>query len=368
MTLRDDYARLFLPTYAPPKPVLTRGNGAFVWDTEGREYIDFGGGIAVLSLGHAAPAVLSALAEQAAQLMHTSNLFVNDAAVLLADKLRSATFARRVFLCNSGAEANEAALKLARRRGIKLHPEKYRVLSFEGGFHGRIGLAMAATPQSKIRDGFGPLAPGFLHTPLNDISAAWDIADDNLCAIIIEPIQGESGVRPANRDFLQGLRKVADKHDAVLIFDEIQCGAGRTGDLYVYQTLGAIPDVLTTAKGLGGGFPVAAMLAGESVCDALPTGSHGTTYGGNPLAAKVALSVLETLLADGFLDGVKKRGEEFMHHLHKINDDIGCFAEIRGRGLLLGCDLKEPFSAKDLAMAALDEGLIVITAGTTPCV
>ena len=164
MTLRDDYARLFLPTYAPPKPVLTRGNGAFVWDTEGREYIDFGGGIAVLSLGHAAPAVLSALAEQAAQLMHTSNLFVNDAAVLLADKLRSATFARRVFLCNSGAEANEAALKLARRRGIKLHPEKYRVLSFEGGFHGRIGLAMAATPQSKIRDGFGPLAPGFLHT------------------------------------------------------------------------------------------------------------------------------------------------------------------------------------------------------------
>ena len=363
MSLREDYDRLFLPTYAPPQQVLTRGEGATVWDTEGREYIDFGGGIAVLSLGHSANTVLAAIREQSERLMHTSNLFVNDAAVLLAKRLCQETFAECVFLCNSGGEANEAALKLARRRGQKTHPEKYRVLSFDGGFHGRIGLAMAATAQAKIRDGFGPLAPGFLSTPFNDISAADEVVDDTLCAIIVEPIQGEAGVHSATVDFLRKLRELANRHDAVLIFDEVQCGAGRTGDLYVYQNMGITPDVLTTAKGLGGGIPFAAMLAGEAVSDALETGSHGTTFGGNPLASGVALAVLDTLLADGFLDGVKERGEFFISRLHKINDTFGCFSEIRGHGLFIGCDLKESLNAKAVVAAALEEGLIVITAG-----
>ena len=361
--LRRQYDAHLLPVYTPPSPVFTRGQGAKVWDTEGREYVDFGGGIAVLSLGHAPPSLSAAIAEQAGRLLHTSNLHVNDVAAQLAARLTQETFASRVYLCNSGAEANEAAIKLARHRGVAKDAEKYRMVAFDGGFHGRVGMAMAASGQAKVREGFGPLTPGFCFAPYNDLAAAAALMNDEVCAILLEPVQGENGVRPASLDFLRGLRDLADQYDALLIFDEIQSGAGRCGTLYYYQQTGVTPDVMTTAKGLGGGFPVAAMLTTEEAAAHLPVGTHGSTYGGNPLASRAALAVLDEILSPGFLDGVRRRGELFINKLMALDAEFNCFTDIRGKGCWLGCDLRGDMTAKALAAAALAEGLIVITAG-----
>ena len=361
--LRRQYDAHLLPVYTPPSPVFTRGHGAKVWDTEGREYVDFGGGIAVLSLGHAPPSLSAAIAEQAERLLHTSNLHVNDVAAQLAARLTQETFAARVYLCNSGAEANEAAIKLARHRGVAKATEKYRMVAFDGGFHGRVGMAMAASGQAKVREGFGPLTPGFCFAPYNDLAAAAALMNDEVCAILLEPVQGENGVRPASLDFLRGLRDLADQYDALLIFDEIQSGAGRCGTLYYYQQTGVTPDVMTTAKGLGGGFPVAAMLTTEEAAAHLPVGTHGSTYGGNPLASRAALAVLDEILSPGFLDGVRRRGELFINKLAALDAEFNCFTDIRGKGCWLGCDLRGDMTAKALAAAALAEGLIVITAG-----
>lgn len=362
MTTRQEYGEFILPTYAPPPPVFVRAAGSRLWDEEGREYVDFGGGIAVLSLGHCPPKLTDALAEQAARLMHLSNLHVNAPAVQLARLLTRNTFAERVFLCNSGAEANEAALKLARRYGVSAAPEKYRVLAFDGGFHGRVGLAMAATGQAKIRDGFGPLAPGFYFAPFNDLAAAQAMMDETFCAILVEPVQGEGGVNIGDADFLQGLRALADEHRALLIYDEVQSGAGRGGTLYAYMRGDVVPDLLTTAKGLGGGFPVAALLVGGAQADVLGVGAHGTTYGGNPLAAAAANAVLETVLAEGFLAGVRERAEVFSEQLQQLRR-LGYFSDIRQFGLLLACDMANGRAAADVSAAALAEGLLVLTAG-----
>lgn len=361
---RQLYDEVIIPTYAPPPPVFVRGAGSRVWDEDGRDYVDFGGGIAVLSLGHCPQELQDVICRQATQLMHLSNLHVNSPAVRAAQLLTAHTFATRVFWSNSGTEANEAALKLARRYGVSQRAEKIKVLSFDGGFHGRVGLAMAATAQSKIREGFGPLAPGFYYTAYNDLAAAAAQLDDDFCAIIVEPVQGEGGINIATTVFLSGLRELADKHGALLIFDEIQSGAGRSGKLYAYMQSGVAPDILTTAKGLGGGFPVAAMLAAEPVAEVLTAGTHGTTYGGNALATAAAAAVLETLLADGFLSGVEKRAVEFAHRLRRLNERHRCFSAIRQSGLLIGCDMAEGRQAKDLAAAALQQGLIVLTAGS----
>ena len=360
--LRDLYDTYTLPVYAPPAPVFVRGSGSYVWDEKNRDYVDFAGGVAVLSLGHAPPAMVRALQEQAAKLMHTSNLHVNKEAVLLSQLLVNNTFAKKVFLCNSGAEANEAALKLARKRGGEIHPQKNKVLSFSDGFHGRIGFAMAATSSAKVREGFGDLAPGFNIAPFNDIEQTTAAVDDNTCAIIAEPIQGEGGVNSATAEFLTTLRHLANRHDALLIFDEIQCGVGRTGVLYAYMQTEVIPDVITSAKGLGGGFPVAAMMAGDKAITALTVGSHGTTYGGNALAARVARVVLQEILSAGFLDGVKQRSEIFNHHLQAINNRFNCFADIRVCGLLIGCTLKDSINAADIVAALLSGGVIATTA------
>lgn len=359
--LRETYRRCMLPVYAPPPPVFVRGAGARVWDADGREYVDFGGGIAVLSLGHAAPQVADAVAAQARKLTHTSNLHACEETILLARMLTENTFAARVFFCNSGAEANEAALKLARRRGVSLRADKFRVLAFDNGFHGRIGMAMAATGQTKIRDGFGPLTPGFCFAPFNDGAAAKEKMTDDFCAILAEPVQGEGGVIPATAEFLQTLRALADETDALLIFDEIQTGAGRCGALYAYEKYGVIPDLLTSAKGLGGGFPIGALLCGEKAADALPVGAHGSTFGGNPLAARAARAVLDEILSPGFLAEVVARGETLREGLEKIRRKLNCFTDIRGRGLLIGCRAKA--SAPDIAAAALEDGLVVLTAG-----
>ena len=364
MSTRADYDEVIAPTYAPPETVFVRGAGARLWDEDGREYVDFGAGIAVLSLGHCPPALTAALAAQAAQLMHLSNLHINPVAVEAAQLLTDHTFAERVFWCNSGAEANEAALKLARRRGAARRAEKIKVLSFENAFHGRIGLSMAATPQAKIRDGFGALAPGFHTAPYNDLPAAAAQLDGDTCAIIVEPVQGEGGVNIATAEFLRGLRALADKHDALLIFDEVQSGAGRCGTLYAYMQSAVTPDILTSAKGLGGGFPVAAMCATASAAAALPAGAHGTTYGGNALATCAAATVLRELLSDGFLAGVETCAAEFARRLRAINEKHQCFTEIRQCGLLIGCDLTPPREAKALVAACLREGLVVLSAGS----
>lgn len=359
-TIRKDFDRLMMPLYAPPSPVFVRGRGAQLWDDAGgREYIDFGGGIAVLSIGHCAPQVSRAVAAQAAKLMHTSNLFVNDTAVKLARELTKRTFADRVFLCNSGAEANEAALKLARKRGVSINKKKYRVMSFGGAFHGRIGFGMAATP--KLRSGYGPLAGGFVVGAYNDLASARRLADNTLCAIIVEPTLGEGGVHPADNKFLRGLRRLADKHNALLIFDEIQTGAGRTGTLYQYMAERVAPDILTTAKGLGGGFPIGAMLANKRAAKGFDIGDHGTTFGGNPLAAAAALAVLRVIDKPTFLAAVRHKSAAFVRNLQRINRKHQCFSAIRARGLLIGCDVA--IDAKKMTAKMLSAGVIVITAG-----
>ena len=359
--LRDIYRRCLLPVYAPPSPIFVSGKGARMQDSNGREYVDFGGGIAVLSLGHSAPQIAEAVAAQARKLTHTSNLHACEETILLAEMLTAETFAARVFFCNSGAEANEAALKLARRRGVSIHADKFRVLAFENGFHGRIGMAMAATGQAKVRAGFGPLSPGFCFAPFNDSAAAAAQMADDVCAIIAEPVQGEGGVNPATPEFLRALREMANAANALLVFDEIQTGAGRCGTLFAYEQYGVVPDLLTSAKGLGGGIPIGALLCGDSAADVLPVGAHGTTFGGNPLAARAARAVLEEILSPGFLSGVVARGETLTAGLQKINDLLHCFSDIRGRGLLRGCQTTIP--AADIAAAALEDGLVVLTAG-----
>ena len=361
--IRSEYERSALPIFAPPRPVLVRGIGSRVWDSEGRDYIDFGGGVAVLSLGHSHPRVAEAVCAQAKTLTHTSNLHVNDAAAALIARLSHSAFPSRVFLCNSGAEANEAALKIARRRGEKQRTGRHCVLAFKGGFHGRYGFSLAATGKPEMREGFGPLSPGFRFADFNDLESAKRGMDDDVCAIIVEPVQGEGGIHPANESFIRGLRALADESDALLIMDEIQSGAGRTGALWAHQSFGAVPDIMTVAKGLGNGFPIGATLAGTRAMDALSTGDHGTTFGGNPIACRAALTVLDELESPGFLDSVRARGADFRARLDALNAKMNCFTEIRGCGMWWGCDLSGSASASDISLAALDAGVIVITAG-----
>lgn len=364
MTTRAQYEAVVMGTYAPPAVVFARGAGSRLWDEDGREYVDFGGGIAVLSLGHCPPVLTAALARQAERLMHVSNLHVSAPAVRAAGLLVDNSFAERVFWCNSGAEANEAALKLARRYGVARGGEaKIKTLSFGGGFHGRMGLAMAATPQEKVRGGFGALAPGFFCAPFNALAAAEAALDADFCAIIVEPVQGEGGVNVASGEFLRGLRALATRYDALLIFDEVQSGAGRTGALFAYQGAGVAPDVLTCAKGMGGGFPVGAMLAAGEAATVLGPGSHGTTFGGNALAGAAVEAVLSEILAAGFLAGVRGRAAEFGRRLAEMRARLACFGEVRQSGLLIGCDVAGGRRAGEVAAACLARGLVVLTAG-----
>ncbi len=362
MSLYEQYKQNVLETYAPPKMVFAKGEGSYLFDTSGKAYVDFGGGIAVLSLGHCPPVLSEAIAKQAKTLMHLSNLHINEPVIHLAQCLCDNTFAERVFFCNSGAEANEAAIKIARKRGIEKYPEKYHVLSFSKSFHGRLGFSMAATGQEKISKGFGPLAPGFRVALFNDCQALEQACDESLCAIIVEPIQGEGGINKISPAFLLALQQMAIKYDALLIFDEIQCGAGRTGSLYTYMQSDVAPDLLTSAKGLGCGFPVGAVLIGEKARDVLSVGSHGTTYGGNALAATAALTVLKEILSEGFFENVVAQGLVFRERLEALKNRYQCFGEIRQYGLLIGCDTTLPL--KDVIATALEEGLIVLSAGT----
>lgn len=363
---RQTFDEVMVPMFAPAAFVPVRGAGSRVWDQDGREYVDFAAGIAVNGLGHAHPDLVAALHEQAQKLWHISNAFTNEPVLRLAQQLVDATFADRVFVCNSGSEANEAALKLARKYARDhFSPEKHEIVAFSNAFHGRTLLAVSVGGQPKYSADFGPLPGGIHHAPYNDLAAAEALISDKTCAVMVEPVQGEGGVIPAAPGFLEGLRALCDKHNALLVFDEVQTGVGRTGALYAYMNHNVTPDIMTSAKALGGGFPVGAMLTTEKVAASFSVGSHGTTYGGNPLAAAVAGRALEIINTPEVLGGVKWRHQLFIEGLNAINRRHGIFSAIRGSGLLIGCELHSDYAgrAKDFTRAGEAEGLISLIAG-----
>jgi len=367
---RAMFDQFMVPCFAPADFIPVRGLGSRVWDQQDRMYIDFASGVAVTALGHCHPAMVKALTEQAHALWHVSNWMTNEPSLRLAKKLVEATFAERVFFCNSGAEANEAALKLARRYAHDhFGAEKFRVISTLNAFHGRTLFTVTAGGQAKYATGFGPSPSGFTHIRYNDIggleAAFAEEGGDDVCAVILEPMQGEGGMIPGTPEFLAAARRLCDEHDALLIFDEIQSGMGRTGALFSYMQKGVVPDILTSAKGLGGGFPVGAMLTTTEVASAFSVGVHGTTYGGNPLACAVAEAVFDVINTNEVLEGVKARHALFMEGLRAINARREVFSDIRGEGVWLGCELGERWRGKamNVMRAASDAGLIVLVAG-----
>lgn len=363
---RDQFDDVMVPNYAPGKIIPVKGEGSHVWDQDGREYIDFAGGIAVSALGHAHPALVEALTSQGQQLWHLSNVMTNEPALKLAKKLVDVSFADKVFFCNSGAEANEAALKLARRHAyVNYGPEKNEIISTFGSFHGRTLFTVSVGGQAKYKEGFEPTPGGISHVPYNDIEALKAQISEHTAAVIVEPIQGEGGVTPATQEYLEAVRQLCDENNALLIFDEVQTGVGRTGHMYAYENYGVKPDVLSSAKALGGGFPIGAMLCTDAVAPSLGFGTHGSTYGGNPLGCSVALAVLDTLTAPGVLDNVKTKAERYKAGLEAINAKYNLFEEVRGMGLLIGIELVEAYhgKAKDFIGAALNEGLMMLVAG-----
>lgn len=363
---RGDFDQLMVPSYAPAPFVPVRGEGSRIWDQSGRELIDLAGGIAVNVLGHCHPALVRALTEQAGKLWHISNVFTNEPALRLAKKLIDATFAERVFFCNSGAEANEAALKLARKvASDRFGADKYEIISTVNSFHGRTLFTVNVGGQPKYSDGFGPRIEGITHVPYNDLAAMQQAISARTCAVILEPIQGESGVLPADKAYLEAVRQLCTQHDALLIFDEVQTGMGRTGELFAYMHYGVTPDVLSSAKSIGGGFPVAAMLTRADLAAHLQVGTHGTTYGGNPLACAVAEAVVDIINDTALLQGVKARHERFKTMLMAMGRQYGMFTEVRGIGLLLGCVLADSWKgqAKAVVDAAANAGVLVLQAG-----
>lgn len=364
--IREDYDQCIVPTYAPASFIPVRAEGSTLWDQDGKSYIDFAGGIAVNALGHAHPDLQLALQQQAALIWHTGNGYTNEPILRLAKQLVEATFADRAFFCNSGAEANEAALKLARKVAHDAgHPDKSGIVAFKNAFHGRTLFTVSAGGQPAYSKDFGPLPGGIEHAVYNDLASAAALINDQTCAVIVEPIQGEGGVVPAEPAFLRGLRELCDAHQALLIFDEVQSGVGRTGSLYAYMHYGVTPDVLTTAKALGGGFPIGAMLTTENLAQHLSLGSHGTTYGGNPLAGAVGGKVMELVNRPDILSGVAERHRWFVKGLNEMNQRLQMFSEVRGLGLLIGCVLNQDFAgkAKQINLAAASEGLMVLIAG-----
>ena len=363
---RELFDEVMVPNYAPSKIIPVKGKGSQVWDQQGNQFIDFAGGIAVNCLGHCHPALVKALKEQGENLWHLSNVMTNEPALRLAKKLTDATFAEKVYFANSGGEANEAALKLARRWAIDNYGEqKTQIISFNKSFHGRTFFTVTVGGQAAYSDGFGPKPGDIVHADFNDLASVEKLISNNTCAVMIEPLQGEGGIIPAKADFIKGVRALCDKHNALLIFDEVQTGVGRTGDLYAYQGLGVTPDIITTAKALGGGFPIGAMLTTTDIAKHLKIGTHGSTYGGNPLACAVAEAVLDVVNTPEVLDGVKTREQLFRVGLDAINAKYKVFSEVRGKGLLLGAVLNQDFKgrSREFLNASAEHGLMSLIAG-----
>ncbi|WP_174241965.1 aspartate aminotransferase family protein [Teichococcus oryzae] len=354
-----------MPTYNRADLAFERGEGAWLWTTDGRRFLDFGSGIATTSVGHAHPHLVKTIQEQAAQVMHVSNLYRVPQAERLAARLVESSFADSVFFCNSGAEANEGMMKAVRKYHAENgHPEKFGFLCFEGAFHGRTLATLAATGNPKYLAGFGPVVEGYRHLPFGNMNAVRDAIDGSTAAIMIEPIQGEGGVRPADLRFLQELRAVCDEYGILLALDEVQTGMGRSGKLWAHQWAGIEPDVMSSAKGIGGGFPLGAILAKEKVAKHLVPGTHGTTYGGNPLACAAGNAVLDVVLAPGFLDNVDRVARHLWRGLQDLaarNPEVA--SGVRGAGLLVGLQLVPAVSNAEMQAAAVEEGLLTVAAG-----
>ena len=352
-----------LPTYARVNLAFERGEGAWLVATDGERYLDFSSGVAVNALGHAHPRLVAAVTEQAQKVWHVSNLYQMPEAERVAQRLCDASFAEVVFFCNSGAEAMECAIKMARKyHAVNGAPERYRIITFEGAFHGRTLATLAAGGQKKYLDGFGPVVEGFDQVPFNDLEATKRAITPETGAILIEPIMGEGGVRVVEPFFLRALRELCDRHGLLLLFDEIQTGMGRTGELFAYQRAGIAPDIMALAKALGGGFPVGACLATSEAAKGMTTGTHGSTFGGNPLAMSAANAVLDVMLAPGFLERVRRNALLFKQRLAEIKDrHPAVVAEIRGEGFLVGVRALVP--AGELVDALRAEKMIAVSAG-----
>jgi acetylornithine/N-succinyldiaminopimelate aminotransferase len=356
--LKDAAAKYLMQTYARQPVSIVRGRGAKVWDLEGREYLDFVGGIAVNVLGHGHPDLVHAIQRQAAQLIHTSNLYYTEPQVKLAQVLVDHSFADRVFFCNSGAEANEAAIKLARRYGHeKYGAERFEIITMKNSFHGRTLATITATGQEKVQKGFEPLVPGFAYAPFNDFGAIAGMVSRKTAAIMLEPVQGEGGVHVADREYLKHLRELCTQQDILLIFDEVQTGMGRTGTLFAYEQLGIEPDIMTLAKGLGGGVPIGACLAKESVAAVFTPGTHASTFGGNPLACAAALTVCRVLLEGRVLEQARRMGEYLAKGLADCKDRHRVVRDVRGLGLLQGMEVD--IDAKAVVGDCLARGVLV---------
>lgn len=358
---RQHLLNLYAPIRMPM--VIARGDGARLWDTEGREYLDFiSGGRAVTGLGHCHPKVVEAIRKQAGQLIHVSNDFYTEPQLLLAKRL-SELFGGRCFFCNSGTEAIEAAIKLARKRAYKVSgPEKHEIVTALNSFHGRTMGALAATGQPKYHRGFQPLPGGFVHVPFNDIEALRNAVSASTCAIMLEPILGESGVYPATPEYLSAARELCDADGALLVFDEVQTGLGRTGRMFAYEHFGVVPDVLTLAKGLGAGVPIGAMLAREPAASAFEPGDHASTFGGSALPAAAALAVLEVMEEERVLENAARIGSRLAEGLRAIQRKTALIAEIRAWGMMIGVDLARPVAAT-VKERCIARGLLIITVG-----
>ena len=354
-----------MPTYNRADLAFERGEGAWLWTADGRRFLDFGAGIATASLGHGHPHLVRAIAEQAAKVMHTSNLYRIPQAERLAARLVETSFADSVFFCNSGAEANEGMLKAVRKfHAEEGRPERFATLCFEGAFHGRTLATLAATGNEKYLAGFGPPAQGFRHVPFGNMNAVRDAIDGTTAAVLVEPIQGEGGVRPASLQFLRDLRAACDEFGLLLALDEVQSGMGRSGRLWAHQWAGIEPDVMSSAKGIGGGFPLGAILAKERVAQHLKPGTHGSTYGGNPLACAAGNAVLDVILAPGFLDRVDRVARHLWRGMLGLADHHPAVVEgVQGAGLLLGLKLRPEVQNGDMQAAAAEEGLLTVAAG-----
>jgi acetylornithine/N-succinyldiaminopimelate aminotransferase len=361
--IADDKGFL-MQNYGRAPMVLARGEGAYVWDTEGRRYLDFLAGIGVLNVGHAHPAVAAAIREQVGQITHTSNLYYNEHQPALGRRLVELSFPGRAFFCNSGTEANEAAIKLARKRHARAgHPERYEVVSFTGSFHGRTYGSLAATAEPHYQEGFGPMPQGFKTVPFNDLAAVEAAVGPQTAAIIIEPVQGEGGIHVADPAFLRGLREIADRNDVCLIFDEIQCGLGRTGAMFAHQRYGVLPDVMTLAKALGGGLPIGAVIGRGEWGEVLKPGDHGTTFGGGPVVCAAAMATLDVLVGENLAQRAERVGAVLAGELRKGLAGVPAVREIRGLGLMIGIELA--FPGRDLVEQARQRGLLInCTAGS----
>jgi len=354
----DKAEHYIFPTYLRSPIVLTRGEGMRVWDSEGKEYLDFVSGIAVLNIGHRHPKVIEAIQKQSAMLMHVSNLYYSEPQIRLAELLVTHSFADKVFFCNSGAEANEAAIKLTRKFfKDKGEPHRFEIITMENSFHGRTLATLSATGQRKFHHGFEPLLDGFRYAPFDNARALKEAITEATCAVMVEPIQGEGGVNCPSPEYLKALRTICDAHGLLLIFDEVQVGLGRTGTLFAYQHYGVEPDIMTLAKALAGGMPIGAMLAKKECASSFSQGTHASTFGGNPLSAAAAVATLEVLLKDNILENCQKMGEYFCAQLLSLKERHPAITKVKGKGLIVGIELA--FPGADIATECLKRGILI---------